>query len=232
MPASNTSTWSANWAAPSEHMARRDTRELILTTSLELFNEFGEPNVTTNHIADEADISPGNLYYHFRKKDDIVVELFKRFLSRFQPLIEIPEDTLLQAEDLWFQLHLSFELKGEYRFLYQNLSDLTRRIPDLDRAMRGLLVRERQSAWNSLSGLENTGTLSILPLQKEMLTDSLLLSLTYWVSFADLFEAGGMDDGSAQVNAIARVMMLVSPYLREQERERFIALAEEYLAAG
>ena len=98
--------------------------------------------------------------------------------------------------------------------------------------MRGLLVRERQSAWNSLSGLENTGTLSILPLQKEMLTDSLLLSLTYWVSFADLFEAGGMDDGSAQVNAIARVMMLVSPYLREQERERFIALAEEYLAAG
>ena len=77
-----------------------------------------------------------------------------------------------------------------------NLADLTRRIPDLDRAMRGLLVRERQSAWNSLSGLENTGTLSILPLQKEMLTDSLLLSLTYWVSFADLFEAGGETVGS------------------------------------
>lgn len=210
-------------------MARRDTRELILATSLELFNTYGEPNVTTNHIADEADISPGNLYYHFRRKDEIIIELFKRFLSRFQPLIDIPEDILLNAEDLWFQLHLSFELKGEYRFLYRNLADLTATIPDLDRAMRGLLVRERQSAWNSLSGLEKTGVLHILPLQKELLTDSVLLSLTYWVPFADLFEAGGLDDGSAQVHAIARVMMLITPYLAEPERSQFVNLAQQYL---
>ncbi|MDH3788935.1 MAG: TetR/AcrR family transcriptional regulator, partial [Xanthomonadales bacterium] len=155
-------------------MARRDTRELILSTSLQLFNGYGEPNVTTNHIADEADISPGNLYYHFRSKDDIVIELFKRFLSRFQPLIGIAEDSLTQAEDLWFQLHLSFEVKGEFRFLYRNLSDLTGRIPDLDRAMRGLLARERLSAWNSLNGLELAGVLQIDEVQKEMLADSIL----------------------------------------------------------
>lgn len=211
-------------------MARRDTRELILATSLDLFNTYGEPNVTTNHIADEADISPGNLYYHFRRKDEIIIELFKRFLSRFQPLIEIPENILLNAEDVWFQLHLSFELKGEYRFLYRNLADLTARIPDLDRAMRGLLVRERQSALNSLNGLENSGVLTILPLQKELLADSLLLSLTYWVPFADLFDSDGLDDGSSQVHAIARVMLLVTPYLSEPERTRFVELAQHYLS--
>jgi AcrR family transcriptional regulator len=211
-------------------MAKRDTRELILTTSLELFNQYGEPHVTTNHIADEADISPGNLYYHFRSKDDIVVELFKRFLVRFQPLVEITDELLEHAEDLWLQLHLSFELKGEFRFLYRNLSDLTARIPDLDRAMRGLLKRERQSAWNSLSGLERSGVMSIEARQKDMLADSILLALTYWIPFAELFDPLGMEDSSAQTRAIARVLLTVTPHLRDPEKSRLTDLAYQYLA--
>jgi AcrR family transcriptional regulator len=212
-------------------VARRDTRELILGVSLALFNEFGEPNVTTNHIADEADISPGNLYYHFRSKNDIVIELFKRFLARFQPLIDIPEDILLQADDLWFQLHLSFELKGEYRFLYRNLADLVARIPDLDRAMRGLLARERQAALNSLGGLHQAGILQIGQAEHAQLADSLLLALTYWIPFAELTRPRGLDDGSAQVAAIARVILMVAPSLREPERTQFRELAQRYLSA-
>lgn len=213
-------------------MTRRDTRELILTTSLELFNQCGEPNVTTNHIADEADISPGNLYYYFHSKDDIVIELFKRYLSRFQPLIEIPETTLLQAEDLWFQMHLSFELKGDFRFLYRNLSDLTARIPDINRAMRALLKRERQSALNSLSGLEQAGVMSIDERDKDLLADSILLALTYWIPFSELFDPDGFEDASAQTRAIAQVLMSVAPYLRNPEKKQFTDLAYQYLSTA
>jgi AcrR family transcriptional regulator len=211
-------------------MARRNTRELILETSLGLFNQYGEPNVTTNHIADEADISPGNLYYHFRSKNDIVVELFKRFLVRFQPLIDIPEDILLQPEDLWFQLHLSFELKGEYRFLYRNLADLTARVPDLERAMRGLLHREHKAAWNSLSGLEQAGVMQIESRPKQLLADSILLSLTYWIPFAELTEPDALDNSQVQVTAIARVLLLVTPWLRQPQQDQFRDLALAYLS--
>lgn len=211
-------------------MARRNTRELILETSLGLFNEFGEPNVTTNHIADEADISPGNLYYHFHSKNDIVLELFKRFVGRFQPLIDIPEDILLQPEDLWFQLHLSFELKGEFRFIYRNLTDLKARVPDLERALRGLLQREHKAAWNSLAGLERAGALNIDPRQKELLADSILLSLTYWIPFAELTEPRGLDDSHAQVMAIARVLQLIVPWLRQPQQDEFRDLTLAYLS--
>jgi len=211
-------------------MARRDTRELILATSLALFNEQGEPNVTTNQIADEADISPGNLYYHFRSKDDIVTELFKRFLARFQPLTEIPDDVLLSAEDLWLHLHVGFEVKGDFRFLYRNLSDITSRIPNIDRAMRALLAREQASVANALSGLEQSGILQITPVQKELLTQGLQLAMTYWISFAELQAPNSLADGSAQVYAIARVLLQVSPYLREPERTRLTDIAYQYLS--
>jgi len=202
---------------------------LILSTSLDLFNEFGEPNVTTNHIADEADISPGNLYYHFRSKDDIVIELFKRFLTRFQPLTEVPENLALEAEDLWFQLHLSFELKGQFRFFYRNLSDLTSRIPDLDRAMRGLLMRERNAAINLLSGLQRNGALEINEQEKDMLVDNFLLSVTYWIPYADIFDHEGLQQGTAQVEAIARVLQMLIPHLQEPTRTQFEKLTQNYL---
>jgi AcrR family transcriptional regulator len=210
-------------------VSKRNTKELILSTSLTLFNELGEPNVTTNHIADEADISPGNLYYHFRSKDDIVIQLFKRFVSGLQPLTEVPEDSALEAEDLWFQLHLAFEIKGRFRFLYRNLPDLTARIPNLGRAMRALLIRERQAVFHMISGLELKGSLRISPWEKELLVDTILLVITYWIPFAGIFEQHDLEDGSAQVKAIARVLQLVSPFLREPERSKFARLAFEYL---
>jgi len=211
-------------------MTRRNTKELILSTSLALFNELGEPNVTTNHIADEADISPGNLYYHYRSKDDIVIELFKRFLIQFQPLTDVPDDLALEAEDLWFQLHLSFELKGQFRFLYRNLSDLTSRIPDLDKAMRGLLLRERQAATTLLDGLQRNGALKISPQEQSMLVDNFLLAVTYWIPYADIFDPQGMQQGSAQIEAIARVLQLLTPHLQEPARTQFTTLTHRYLA--
>lgn len=210
-------------------MTRRNTRELILTTSLNLFNRFGEPAVTTNQIADEAEISPGNLYYHFPGKQVIVVTLFKRFVAQLAPMIDVPETGSFEAEDLWFHLHLTFELKGQYRFFYRNLADITGRIADLDRAFRGLFRRERKAATQIIAGLERRGALTIGDLERPMLLDNMMLVQTYWIPYADLFSGGAMQDGSAQTRAIAGVLQLVMPYLRQPEHDQFGALVRSYL---
>jgi len=69
--------------------APRRTRERILELSLRLFNAFGEPNITTTVIADEMHISPGNLYYYFRNKDDIVNSIFIQFEVEVERILTV-----------------------------------------------------------------------------------------------------------------------------------------------
>ena len=95
---------------PHRRAMRGDTRKRILVTSLLLFNEHGEPATTTNEIADEVDISPGNLHYHFRKKRQIVEALLDEFQADARRVLTQPEHALL--DDFWVFLHLLLELRG------------------------------------------------------------------------------------------------------------------------
>ena len=54
------------------------TRERILNAALSLFNESGTATVSTNHIAVASRLSVGNLYYHFKNKDEIIRALYER----------------------------------------------------------------------------------------------------------------------------------------------------------
>ena len=190
-------------------MAKRDTRELILVTSLVLFNEFGEPNVTTNHIADEADISPGNLYYHFRRKEEIILELFKRYLGVIHPLLEAPEDNAINIENLWFRLHLLFEARGEYRFLFRNLTDLTELSSTMRHAVRGLLAEERRAIANYLELLARGGALTAGDASREVLLDNIHLAMTCWLPYSELVSDTGQDGPSPQSRAVSRVSIIM-----------------------
>ena len=137
----------------------RDTRQRILDCSLAMFNAQGEPRVTTNHIADELEISPGNLYYHFRNKDDIIEQLFARYETRMDDALAPPDGRLPGLEDIWLQLHLVFECIWDYRFLYRDLVDILTRNRRLRMRFARILKRADERAHAVLRGLLQAGIL-------------------------------------------------------------------------
>ena len=188
----------------------------------------GAQNVSTNHIADDADISPGNLYYHCRSKDDIALELFKRYLLLVKPTLELEEYAAQEAEDLWLRLHLIFEAMGRFRFLFRDLSDLYNRIKNLRRALNGLLSMQRSALLSLIAGLKNNDVMQISDRDSEVLADNMLLAMTYWIPFAEVRGDPGLTGGKVLSESVARVLHLVIPYLREPEASEVEALAHTY----
>jgi AcrR family transcriptional regulator len=68
--------------------APRRTAERILAAALDLFNRRGEPNVSTTLISAELNISPGNLYYHYPAKEELVNALMSRYEAALNLLLD------------------------------------------------------------------------------------------------------------------------------------------------
>ncbi len=108
-----------------------DTRQRIIEASLELFNQDGVVRVTTNHIAAHLGMSPGNLYYHFRNREEIVREILPRVIAAAQGTISLPPPGVrLTARDL-ARYHLSgVEVLWQFRFFFRDLGDIASRDAD------------------------------------------------------------------------------------------------------
>ena len=107
------------------------TRDRILDAALELFNEQGTAAVSTNHIAAAIEISPGNLYYHFRNKEDIIASLFDRLFTAWGTTYQLPPDRAPELADLAALIAANYRLIWTYRFAYREMAVLLHNAPDL-----------------------------------------------------------------------------------------------------
>ncbi|WP_122559443.1 TetR/AcrR family transcriptional regulator [Pseudomonas viridiflava] len=200
------------------------TRDRILECALTLFNQQGEPNVSTLEIANEMGISPGNLYYHFHGKEPLILGLFERFQAELAPLLDPPADARLSAEDYWMFLHLIVERLSHYRFLFQDLSNLAGRLPKLARGIRNLLNSLKRTLASLLARLKSQGQLvsetQALGQLVEQITMTLLFSLDYQRILGR--------EGDVRV-VVYQIMMLVTPHLLPTSRQAAEQIAMEYL---
>ena len=194
------------------------TRDRILHTSLLLFNEEGEPNTTTVDIANEMDISPGNLYYHFKGKDVIIAELFAQFEQGLGEILNAPIDRPLSVEDNWFYLYVVFEEMYNYRFLYRNLSDLLERYPELKRRFHRILKLKHAAIHAVWSTLSREAVVDIGDDEVDALVDNMVLLLNYWLNYDHLMH-GERAPALVIHRGVYQLMTMIAPYLGEQQRD-------------
>jgi len=196
------------------------TRDRILYTSLALFNEEGEAETTTIDIANEMNISPGNLYYHFKGKDQIITELFHQYEQAISNTLTAPIQQPLgsngSVEDNWYYLYVVLEEMYQYRFLYHNLDNILQRYPEIKRGFKRLIQLKRAALYAICQTLLQHEVIDAQDQQLLGLADNMALNLTFWFSYEALLH----DKRPPQVTihqGVLQLLTMVAPYLGDEQ---------------
>jgi AcrR family transcriptional regulator len=122
------------------------TQRRILDAALRLFNERCTAAVSTNHIAAAAGLSPGNLYYHFAGKQEIIRALRDRYAAAHERLWDPGPGGQASLARLQANLARGMELAWQYRFFERELLALLRADPQLAASYQDVYQR-RLGQW-------------------------------------------------------------------------------------
>lgn len=201
--------------------ARTNTANRIVEASLYLFNEQGERNISTNHIASHMGISPGNLYYHFNNKDEIIIQLFKRYsheLLEYFAKAKLPE-TISQMSDYMLGI---YDVMWNYRFLFSDVNTLLNRSVELV-GEHNEFTRAKIAPLSVkiLGQLHDLGVIEIDERGKHDLATNFWLITKYWFDFDSSMQPHMKITEEAKHRGVYRSLSLLRPYVREAHRAEF-----------
>jgi AcrR family transcriptional regulator len=160
------------------------TKDKIIATAIDLFNIHGTKAISTNHIAKEMGISPGNLYYHFRSKNDIIRSISDNFSNELGSVLKIQLDTISDfSSNLTSLFNRFFKIQQSYQFLFLEGVHLTKqdsRLLDNYTNLRSLIKK----GYHEL--LSNLVKIKIMKRQSLNIIDELLdtqwIIMWYWIN--------------------------------------------------
>ena len=195
-----------------------DTKTRILDAALTLFNERGTSNVTTNHIAEALGMSPGNLYYHYRNKAEIVRGLFARITGEWATNYAVPPGTMPSIEMMETMVAGNFAIQARYRFFFRDLTLLLNADPELAATYRGYREAGIGNTKFLINLFASAGVVEAIedPDEIDDLVQLLWLVGDFWLVFKD---TGGVEFSPADMDQGVRLFRrLLTPHLKDQSK--------------
>jgi len=199
-------------------MAKSDrTQGRILDAARRLFNERGTAAVSANHVAAEAGLSPGNLYYHFADKQEIIRELHDRYAAANQDLWDTVPGAPASLSRLRDALAQATSLAWEYRFFERELVALLRADPQLQARYRQA-YEHRLGQWLAF-GEQLVAQGAIRPPRLPATIADLAMAIwligANWLPFLEI--TGDPQDPDQVAKGADLVLAVLSPYLTGPE---------------
>lgn len=207
--------------------APRRTAQRILDSTLELFNRYGEPNVSTTRIAAELNISPGNLYYHYPAKDALINRLHQDYEVELQQTLT-GADTVSELPHFASLMRALMALVWRYRFLYRDLNDLLSKSRTVETRQQTLLRAQEGTLRVLLRRLTSAGHLQLAEEDAGMLARNIVVLLSFWLSYeyaSDPREALEPEHATVAIDrGTSHILRLLTPYMPQGERESSLPL--------
>lgn len=204
------------------------TKERILIGALNLFNANAASEVTTNDIARDLKMSPGNLYFHYKNKEQIVRELFKRLALETTSLWQPQTKAARKNEELHLVdfIDKNLELYWKYRFFHRELYTLRKKDPELSKLWRSHLKKLGRIMIVLHKHWVRRGYMNQNMSRQEMEFVGELLFVAS-NSFMQFFETVDKAPNQRTVEKAKRhIMRMLTPYLTGEIRSEF----EKYMA--
>ncbi|MFT5805939.1 MAG: AcrR family transcriptional regulator [Moritella dasanensis] len=204
------------------------TCDRIVYGSLALFNEFGVRNMTTNHLAAHLNISPGNLYYHFRNKEDIIRSIFDLYEEHLNAVFQLYHDDKLDVELFIGYFDTMFETVWKFRFMYSNLTAILNRDPELSTRYQHTQQKALNRSSSILHKLKADGVLAIDVEQVTPLADTMRMIAGFWIHYKQTHSHNESVTKAFLYEGLLRVLMLFRAHSTPEYCAMFTRLEQHY----
>lgn len=159
-----------------------ETKLRIVKISERLFFEYGIANVRLQQIADEAGISVGNLAYHYKNKEAIVVAVYDSLLNE---LSDILSSYLIYPNLTDFDKQFSdlFSFLNDNPFYQNNIWEIERNYPHIKEEWsrlnnKILLQLRKRIQYNEQRGILKKESYKS---EHDLIAQNLFLSINFWI---------------------------------------------------
>ena len=195
------------------------TREKIKSTATNLFNQKGVKNVTLREVAKSLDKSYGNITYHFKTKNHLLLELFDEMVAETSEIMKS-----ITSQNLFHGIldapKTTFKISMKYLFFYVDFVEIRRSYKDIYlKAEAGNAFRKK----NYLKILQLLQTQKIL--RKELTKDDLNYLMDLSGAMRTFFflnlHPDNFSDKNLEKKYIIYVNNLIVPYLTSKGLKEF-----------